>query len=108
MRRPVNYDALRQAEQQARDGGGAPPQSEAAAPLDSAQPEPTRPLSHPGREARYNDGGAPEDVRHGQVASPSKESETDWAKQIAEAGKEWEAAASQALQQDKGKGGNER
>lgn len=103
MRRPVNYDALRQAEQQASDVARAPSQSEAAAQLDSAQPEATRPANHPGRQARYNDGGAPEDVKRGQVVPPPQELGTDPA-ETARAARVREDEIAQAKEQNKGQG----
>ena len=92
MRPPGKYDALRQAEQQAQEARDAAPQPEAAAQLDSAQEEPTRPTRHPATSARYTDGGEP--------VLPA-----DWARQIAEAAK---ARADAAAAQAKGKDDRER
>lgn len=88
--RPPNYDALRQAQEQALEAREAISKPEASAQLDSAQEEPTRPTRHPATSARYDDGGNLD----GQAA----------AAEIARAAKEREDAAARAKEQDKGQG----
>jgi hypothetical protein len=98
VRPPGNYDALRQAEQQAREVREAAPQPEAATQLDSAQKEPTRPTNLPEGQARYNDIGAP-------VLPQTTKFD---AVEIARAAKERADAAAQAKEQEKGKDGQGR
>jgi hypothetical protein len=89
VRPPTNYDALRQAEQQAQEARDTPSQPNEVQ-LDSAQPEPTRPTTRPRVSARYDDGGNPD----AQAV----------AAEIARAAKEREDAAARAKEQDKGQG----
>jgi len=91
VRPPGKYDELRQSGQQAEEASAATPQSEAAAQLDSAQDEPTRPTRHPRASADYTVEGAP--------VVPQNLAE------MARAAKEREDAAVQSKEQDKGKGG---
>jgi hypothetical protein len=95
VRSPGNYDALRQAEQQAQEARDATPRSEATAQLDSAQEAPTRPTGHAATSAQYTDGGEP--------VVPVK-AKDNWAKQIAEEAKE----RADAIAQSKGKDDRER
>jgi hypothetical protein len=101
VRPPRNYDALRQAEQQAREARDAASQSDASAQLDSAQKEPSRPTNHPAPPARYTDGGDPVLLAK---TEPVK-TELD-AAEIARAAKERaDEAAARAKEQERGKDG---
>ena len=97
MRPPGNYDALRQAEQQAREAREAASEPDASAQLDSARDEPTRPPGHAATRARYTDRGEP--------VLPV-ETRFD-AAEIARAAKE-RADAAKVNEQDKGKDGSGR
>jgi hypothetical protein len=98
VRPPRNYDALRQAEQQAREAGDAPSQPEASAQQDSAQPEPTRPRQHRGVSAHFTDGGEP------VVPQTAKFDPAE----IAREARAREDAAALSKEQDRGKSGQER
>jgi hypothetical protein len=87
MRPPGKYDALRQAEQQAQPARDDGSQAKATAEPYSSPEEPTRPTGHPASPARWTDKGE-------MLLRP------DWAKEIAQAAAQREAAVDQSKAKD--------
>ncbi len=86
MRPPTNYDALRQAEQEAQEARDTP--------------KPTRPTNHPGTTAKFGDDGRPVLPMDTRMDRPAESNPAE----IARAAKEREDAAARAKEQDKGQG----